>query len=148
MKKTKKRFGVAKILLCAFLALVLGFGATAASAFMPQFLNTAADFYVIDYGFPVNFITQTTDIVPNASFFPMYFTPKYEHPSFETEFFLEKFLISLVINVFIFALIVFWVAVIHFIYRKKHPKKVKIDKKSLYKPVFSDVKETVIEENE
>lgn len=139
MKKTKKGFGVVKTVFCIILAIVLGFGVTSVSAFMPEYLNAAADFYVIDYGFPIPFITQTTDIIPNASFFPMYFTAKYNHPSFETEFFLEEFLVSLAINVIIFAVIVFGVAVLQFVYRKKHPKKVKIDKKSLYKPVFSEV---------
>ncbi len=138
MKKEKKGIFIFKIILCVFLSFACGVGATVASAFMPVFLQTAEDFYFIEYGFPVPFVQQTTTVVPNPSFFPMYFTPKYQHESFETETVLESFIISAVINVLIFAVIIFCIWFIHRLYRKNHPKKIRINKKDLYRPVFSD----------
>ena len=138
MVKAKRGFTVLKIVLCIFLSLVLGCGSTVLSAFMPVFLKTASDFYVIDYGSPIAFIRQTTNVVPNPSYFPLYFTPKYWHESFETELLMENFIWSALINVLIFAVVVFGIWFLCHLYRKKHPKKVKVSKKDLYKPVFSE----------
>ena len=138
MKKEKKGIFVFKIILCVFLALVCGLGVTVLSAFMPVFLEDASEFYVIDYGGPVPFVQQTTNMVPNPSYFPLYFTPKYQNESFETEIMVEPLIWSSVINVLIFAVIIFGIWAIHRFYRKKHPKKVKANKKDLYRPVFSE----------
>ena len=139
MVKAKRGFIAVKIILCIFLSLVLGLGATVASAFMPAYLQSASDFYVIDYGSPIAFVTQTTNMVPNPSYFPLYFTPKYWHKSFEFEIITENLILSAVINVLIFAVIVFGVWLLCHLYRKKHPKKAKVSKKDLYRPVFSEV---------
>ena len=142
MKKEKKGVFIFKIILCVFLALIFGFGVTIASAFMPVYLQYAEEFYVVDYGSPIPFVQQTTNIVPNPSYFPMYFTPKYQNESFETEFMVEPFIGSVVINVLVFAVIIFGIWGLHRLYRKKHPKKTKVNKKDLYRPVFSE-QETV-----
>ena len=138
MEKEKKGIFIFKIILCVFLALVCGFGVTVLSAFMPVYLQSASEFYVIDYGSPIPFIQQTTNMVPNPAYFPLYFTPKYQHESFETELMVEPLVASVIINVLIFAVIFFGIWVLHRIYRKNHPKKIRINKKDLYRPVFSD----------
>lgn len=138
MKKEKKGVFVFKIILCVFLALVFGLGVTALSAFMPVFLPSASDFYVIDYGAPFPFVQQTTNMVPNPAYFPLYFTPKYQHESFETEIMTEHLIASCVVNVLIFAVIFFGIWALHRLYRKKYPKKQKVSKKDLYRPVFSE----------
>lgn len=138
MKKEKKGVFIFKIILCVFLALILGLGATVGSAFMPVFLERAEDFYVVEYGSPIPFVQQTTNIVPNPSYFPYYFTPKYNHESFETEILMENLILSSVINVLICAVVVFGIWGVHRLYRKKHPKKVKVHKKDIYKPVFAE----------
>ena len=139
MVKAKRGATVFKIILCIFLSLVFGFGITVASAFMPAYLQSASEFYVIDYGSPIAFVRQTTNVVPNPSYFPLYFTPKYWHDSFEFEIMTESFILSSVINVVIFAVIIFGIWLLCHLYRKKHPKKIKVSKKDLYKPVFSEV---------
>lgn len=138
MVKAKRGALVFKVVLCVFLALILGLGITALSAFMPAYLESASEFYVIDYGSPIAFVQQTTNVVPNPSYFPLYFTPKYWHESFEFEIMTGNLVLSAVINVLIFAVIVFGIWLLHHLYRKKHPKKVKISKKDLYRPVFSE----------
>lgn len=146
MKKEKKGLFVFKIILCVFLALVCGVGVTAVSAFMPVFLQSASDFYVINYGSPIPFVQQTTNMVPNPAYFPLYFTPKYQHESFETEIMVQPLILSVVINVLIFAAIFFGIWGLHRLYRKKHPKKQKINKKDLYKPVFAEQEAVATEE--
>ena len=139
MEKAKRKFTVLKIILCVFLSLVLGFGITVGSAFMPVFLQSASEFYVIDYGSPVAFVRQVTNVVPNPSYFPLYFTPKYQHESFETEILVGNLTLSVVVNVLICAVIVFGIWFLHNLYRKKHPKKIRVNKKDMYKPVFTDI---------
>ena len=134
----KKKFPVVKLILCIFLALILGVGSTVLSAFMPVYLSEASEFYVIDYGSPLAFVQQTTNVVPNPSRFPMYFTPKYQHESFETEIMIEPFIASAVINVLICAVVIAVIWLLHSLYRKKHPKKQKISKKDMYRPVFAE----------
>lgn len=134
----KKKFPVLKLILCIFLALILGVGSTVLSAFMPVYLSTASEFYVIDYGSPIAFVQQTTNVVPNPDRFPLYFTPKYQHESFETEISVENFVYSSVVNVLIWAVVIFGIWAACHAYRKKHPKKAKVNKKDLYKPVFAE----------
>lgn len=132
---------IKKVLLsvfCVLLALILGLGVTALSAFMPKYLATSADFYTIEYGFPFEFILQTTTMVPNIGYFPTYFTPKYDHESFETELMMEPLVASSVVNVLAFGVIIVAIVVLHSLYRKKHPKKIRVSKKDLYRPVFSE----------
>ncbi len=145
MKKKKGSF-IFKIILCVFLALVCGLGTTVLSAFMPVYLQSASEFYVIDYGSPIPFIQQTTNMVPNPSYFPLYFTPKYQHESFETEIMVQPLVWSAVINVLIFAAVFFGIWGLCHVYRKKHPKKPKLNKKDLYRPVFAE-QETVTTED-
>lgn len=148
MKKEKKGLFIFKVILCVFLSLVFGFGTTVVSAFMPVYLQSASDFYVIDYGAPIPFVQQTTNVVPNPSYFPMYFAPKYQHESFESEIMVQPLVLSVVINVLIFAVVFFGIWGLHRLYRKKHPKKPKVNKKDLYKPVFSEQETAVTEEKQ
>lgn len=147
MKKEKKGLFIFKVILCVFLALVCGFGVTVLSAFMPVYLQSASEFYVIDYGSPIPFIQQTTNMVPNPAYFPLYFTPKYQHESFETELMIEPLVVSVIINVLIFAVIFFVIWGLHRSYRKKHPKKQKVNKKDIYRPVFAEQEQPVTEDN-
>lgn len=137
MKKRSPK--ILKIIVCVLISAVLGTCIAVMSAFMPTYLQKAEDFYVTEYGFPIPFVTQVTNIVPNPSYFPMYFAPKYGNESFETEVDTGLFALSAVIDSCICGAIVVVSVVLFSAYRRKHPKKTKIRKKEIYRPVFSEI---------
>lgn len=142
--KEKKRSGkrAVKVIFTVFAILIAGALITAISAFMPVYLNSTNEFYVVHYGSPFRFIEQVTELIPSPDYFPMYFTPKYSNELFETTVDIPLAGFSLLINTAIVAAIYAVFFFIHRAYRKKHPRKLRLQKeKPIYKPVFSETKD-------
>ena len=121
----------------ALVIIIIGACLTALSAFCPTWLESYEDVYDMHFGMPFAFAEQTTDIIFNADYFPRYFMPQYSHEAFDTTFLPDMFVLSLIINIAIVAIIYFGIYFIHRAYRKKHPKKTNNKrKKTEYVPVF------------
>lgn len=125
------------IIVSVLAVILIGGAITALGAFCPIWLDSYEDVYNMHFGLPFAFAEQTSDIILNSDYFPRYFAPQYFHESFDTTFLPDMFILSLLVNILIAAIIYFGVYFIHRAYRKKHPQKPNNKrKKTEYVPVF------------